>query len=229
MPANGDFIPDNICYSCGALTDIEINENVQYIGDSAFRSCASLKTVIFHSFSLNSIWTYAFQGCTSLEVINLPEGLTELGAYVFRDCPSLASISIPSTLTHCGDRPFWNNPNIKNLYLTDLSAFCHITYDTETWNSSTVIPNHIYLNGELLTKVVIPDTVTKIPCNAFNSDDITEIVIPDSVVLFRGNSFRWDNLSTIYFGGSEEEWAILYNAAGTPATSATIVFNYSGT
>lgn len=41
----------------------------------------------------------AFNGCSSMTSISIPEGLITIGSYAFRNCRSLKSITIPKSLT----------------------------------------------------------------------------------------------------------------------------------
>lgn len=225
---NGDCIPANICYSCGTLTEIVIKDNVKYVDGGAFYKCVSLSSISFEGSSLNRIYSSSFEGCSSLETVMLPEGLTDLGAYAFKGCAKLQNVGLPSTLVHCEDRPFVSSFKKENLYVSSLASLCNIAWDTEDYEGCVILANHLYLNGQLVTRVVLPDTVTRIPRRAFNTEDITEIVIPDSVVSIKADSLRWDKVTTIYYEGSIDNWSILYNGAGSPETTATIVCNYSG-
>ena len=55
----------------------------------------SLKTISLGEGKV--ITSFAFAGCTGVEAINLPEGVTEFGDYAFDGCTSLKTIDIPST------------------------------------------------------------------------------------------------------------------------------------
>ena len=46
---------------------------------------------------MTSISSYAFQDCTSLTSINLPESLTSIGQYAFSGCTSLKTINFKGT------------------------------------------------------------------------------------------------------------------------------------
>ena len=54
--------------------------------------------------TMPSTGTYAtaFYGCTGLETVALPDGLTEIAARAFSGCSKLASVRLPSTLTSIG-------------------------------------------------------------------------------------------------------------------------------
>ena len=79
---------------------------------------------------ITEIGLEAFENCTLLTSVNIPDGVTKIGSYAFMNCTMLTSVKIPDTVTE-----------IKN------SAF----------------------NGcESLTSVDIPDGVTKIDHDTFN-------------------------------------------------------------
>ena len=97
------------------ITKVIIPGCVGSIGRAAFRDCTALKEVDIktktdlddagYSFTFNGltqIEDQAFQCCTSLESINLPETLTYLGD-AFSYCTSLTAITLPSSLTTLGE------------------------------------------------------------------------------------------------------------------------------
>jgi hypothetical protein len=184
---NGSYVPANICYNCSALTDIEILSNVKSIRGYAFANCSNLINVYFDIETLTmNVWDdrYQFENCTSLETIVLPEGLTDISNYAFEGCSKLKNITIPASVVLIEDRPFWSCYSIENIYISSIEAYCKIRYESEDQAMSHPMyyAEHIYLNGELITELVLPDTVTKIPRYAFSSVDIKKIVIPDSVI-----------------------------------------------
>ena len=48
---------------------------------------------------VTSIGGYAFDGCSSLTIITIPEGVTSIGRNAFYNCKSLTSITIPEGVT----------------------------------------------------------------------------------------------------------------------------------
>ena len=53
-----------------------------------------------------AIQTAAFQGCSLLKSVTLPEGLTRIDQDAFKDCSSLTFVSLPSTVASAGDGAF---------------------------------------------------------------------------------------------------------------------------
>ena len=83
----------------GTITDAEDGSyTVTAIGESAFESCAGLKSIVLPD-GLTGINYKAFYNCTGLQSIHIPESVTFIGASAFRYCSSITSIVIPSGIT----------------------------------------------------------------------------------------------------------------------------------
>ncbi|MBE6601121.1 MAG: leucine-rich repeat domain-containing protein [Ruminococcaceae bacterium] len=94
-------------------------------------------------------------------------------------------------------------------------------------DSVTSIDEYIFLGGHSLTNVTIPDSVKSIGMYAFmGCTNLASITIPDSVTSIREGAFvRCGNLRTVYYIGTAEDWSNIninsYNNANTSLTSAT--------
>ncbi len=119
-----NFIYEGIKYNVTSTTDktVEVTKNpgvsgaiiipasvtyssktytVTTIGSHAFNGCSSLRSVTIPE-SVTSIAGSAFHGCSTLASITLPENLTTIGNWAFRGCSSLTSITIPDGVTAIG-------------------------------------------------------------------------------------------------------------------------------
>ena len=93
---------------CAALTSITVDVNNTHYS-SAGNCLIEISTgkllkgfstsVIPTDGSVTVICGYAFQACSSLTNLVIPEGVTNIEAYAFKDCTALTSLSLPSTLT----------------------------------------------------------------------------------------------------------------------------------
>ena len=81
--------------------------SVTSIEEGAFESCSNL-TIITIPESVMSIGEGAFHNCSSLTSITIPEGsqLTSIVNHAFFDCSSLTSITIPESVTSIGEWAF---------------------------------------------------------------------------------------------------------------------------
>ena len=181
---------------------------VTQIGYGAFRNYTSLVTVEIPE-TVTSIGEEAFANCTSLAEVEIADGVQSIGSTAFRNCPSLAEIDIPVSVTSIGGGAFANcssltainvsedNKNytsvdglVFNKDKTSIIAYpggIEGTYDIP--DSVTSMGNDAF-RGCSLTKITIPDSITKISSGAFShSYSLEEIVIPETVTEIGGSAF----------------------------------------
>jgi hypothetical protein len=117
------------CSNLRAVTlDTAVDSNHKYkletIGTNAFEYCSALKQ-IFIPDSVTSIPNNAFKGCASLEVAVMGYGIPRnsvsgsIGANAFEDCTSLTYFYIPETVTSVGANAFNNCSSLESLYIDD--------------------------------------------------------------------------------------------------------------
>jgi len=118
-------------YHCDSLESVKIPASVTsidgYLSAEAnhcggFGTCKKLKTVYFEEGSkLVTLGQSAFGACSSLESINLPDSLTEIGSFAFNKC-GLREIVIPDSVVSIGDRSFGYCPLDKITIGSGLSS-----------------------------------------------------------------------------------------------------------
>ena len=169
---------------------------------------------------ITTIGSYAFCGCYYLHVIDIPEGLAEIGTTAFGNCWHLRSVTIPASVTKLAgayndedwydsrSNCFYECYNLENVYINDLSAWIHIYDEIDngsdlpeaewSYNPFTT-PYDLYLNGELVTNLMIPDGLTRINQTAFrNCSSLTSVTIPDGVTSIGKKAFSGcNNLASI--------------------------------
>ena len=80
-------------------------KKITEIGYNAFENCTSLTSVTIPD-GVTSIGVEAFNRCTSLMDIVLPDSLTNIGNGAFANCTSLKSVTIPAGVTNIGEYAF---------------------------------------------------------------------------------------------------------------------------
>lgn len=111
-----------------------------------------------------------------------PEGerVTAIGKDAFWLHGQLESITIPSSVESIGSTAFAGCDNLKRVNVSDISAWCRINF--EYASNPLAYADNLYLNGELITELLIPDGVTNIAKYAFSGcTGLTNIIIPNSV------------------------------------------------
>ena len=136
------------------IMTVTLSEVVASIGDYAFRGCCLTDITIPKNSKLTSIGNGAFESCTSLITITIPEGVTSIGKSAFDGCSSLTSSTIPEGVTSIGYGTF---------------RYCSLT-DITIPEGVTSIEKYAFYGCSSLTAItchaVIPPTIEN--SNTFN-------------------------------------------------------------
>ena len=107
----------------GSATELTIlstieGKKVTSIGDRAFDHCTNLESINIPE-SVKNIGDYAFWVCTSLKSIEIPKSVTEIGYSTFAHCTSLESVILPDGLISIGGYAFSDCTSLENLRIPD--------------------------------------------------------------------------------------------------------------
>ena len=182
----GEFAFDG----CEALTSIEIPNSVTSIGRHAFDGCKALTSIEIPD-SVTEIGDDAFDGCSALTSINIPDSVTKIGDYAFSECEALTSVTIPNSVTEIGDDAFEGCEALEKVEFASIESLCSISFNGGYSNPLELAP-HLYINGQEVTNLIIPNGVTRIGDGAFcGCEALTSIKIPDSVTTIGEEAFSY--------------------------------------
>ncbi len=135
---------------------------------------------------VTEIKDYAFDGCTSLESVTIPDNVTTIGKYAFYECTNLESVTIPDSVTSIGGGAFSGCTSLESITV-DLNNKNYSIQDGILYNKNKTIL--IQCPGAK-TSVNIPDSVTSIGWGAFyGCTNLTSITIPDGVTSIGERAF----------------------------------------
>lgn len=115
LPDNEEEIGETMFGLCNNLKNIEMSR-VQTIRFDAFEGCSSLETLQL-PYGITCIEDAVFANCFNLKDIEIPGSVTTINNMAFVNCRSLTSISIPDNVTSIGEFAFNGCSNLKSLYL----------------------------------------------------------------------------------------------------------------
>ncbi len=225
IPEGVTSIGEMAFYRCSSLTTIEFPNSIEKIDDFVVNDCDLLKyteygnclylgnkenpylllarakdTSITEATISNDtkILMYgAFDGCTSLASINIPEGVIDIGSWAFNDCESITSMSIPNGVKTIGYCAFGD---------------CRSLISVSIPNSVTIIEEAAFEYCTSLPSLVIPSSVTTIEIGAINNCDSLTIYCEASSKPVDWSDDWYFDQRPVYWGG---QWSYV-NGVPTP-------------
>lgn len=182
------------------LTSVKIPSTVTTVGPRAFYSANKLKNVTFAGGSkIETIGEYAFNHCTALASVSLPNSLKKLENGCFSSCPALTGIAVPSSVTEFGDFVFAGS-GLTEITLPDsIQKMGMATFRSCTKLTSVKMPKNLSSLGtctfedcSVLTKADFPDGIklSYVPEDTFfNCKAIENIYLPAAIAETRACSF----------------------------------------
>lgn len=113
---------------------IDYNEktyNVTGIGANAFQDCSELESITIPN-SVTSIGKYAFEDCGSLTSISIGKNVSSIGYYAFSGCSGITSMIIPNSVISIGNHAFTDCTSLKDLYIEDGEKTLSVVYNVSS-------------------------------------------------------------------------------------------------
>ncbi len=101
-------------------------------------------------FQVTAIGDNAFNFCSGLTSVTIPDSVTVIGEYAFYCCGGLTSVTIPGSVTVIGDEAFGHCGSLTSVTIQD---------------GVTGIGDQVFYSCDKLTSITIPDSLTEIGNN----------------------------------------------------------------
>jgi len=151
-------------------------EDVTSIGYSAFENCTRLTSVTIPN-NVTNIGIHAFSGCTGLTSVTIPNSVTSIGTGAFSGCTGLTSVTIGSGVTSIGEEAFRYCTSLTNITIP---------------NNVKSIGNSAFKECRNLTSITIPNSVTSIGQGAFYyCTGLTSVTIGSGVTSIGQSAFNY--------------------------------------
>ena len=188
------------------ITNGENTYTVTSIGDDAFERCSGLTSVTIPD-SVTSIGDFAFSRCSGLTSVTIPDSVTSIGNYAFSYCTDLTSVTIPGSVTSIGKGTFAECLGLTSVHIPD---------------GVTSIGNGAFSYCMDLTSVTIPGSVTSIGDRAFgNCTKLTSVTFAganppsfDPTAFDYCNNLQTISLSADMTQAQQDSWTSALELAG---------------
>ena len=141
----------------------------------AFENCSGLTSITIPD-SVTSIGKDAFNGCTGLTSVTIGSGVTSIGDHAFHNCKELINITIPDSVTSIGKEAFSGCTGLTSVTIGD---------------GVTSIGEWAFSGCSSLTSVTIPESVTSIGKVAFyGCTGLTSVTIGSGVTRIGESAFN---------------------------------------
>ena len=87
--------------------------------------------------------------------------VTSIGESAFYNCSDLTSVTIPNSVTSIGSHAFDYCLDLTSVLISDIKTWCNIDFFDSSSNP-LYYAHHLYLDGEEITELIIPSSVTSI-------------------------------------------------------------------
>lgn len=206
LPSTLKTIGNIAFFGCTQLVDIVIPESVTEIGYRALYNTGyynDSKNWVggalyagLHLIKVNN--TYFTDSITDFTV---KTGILTIGDYAFEGCTGINKVSIPDSVKTIGRDAFSGCVNLKEVeYHGSVSDWFAITF-VSTLSSPMYYATHMSILGEINSELVLPDNITSIPAGTFKGNtNITKVTIPAKVTSIGDEAFMGCiNLKEIVF------------------------------
>lgn len=197
LPSSLRLLSKAVFQDMPCLEKLTIRDGVAELSDSCFRGCAELREIVFPAAmerlnqncflcatSLEHVYipcvkyidAQVFDGCISLQSVELGEGCVAVGDSCFFACKALTDVKLPGTLRTLGVGAFEGCTSLQSIEIPEkvktlsqsLFEDCESLETVVLHEGLTKIESGCFANCRALKHIIVPDSVSKIDPTAFS-------------------------------------------------------------
>jgi hypothetical protein len=169
-----------------------VTYNVSIIGPYAFQNCTNLNSVTIPN-SVTVIDSEAFEECSSLTSVTIPNSVTTIGDFAFSGCAGFTSLTIPNSVTTIGWYAFGGCVNLASVTIG---------------NSVVSISSHAFSYCPNLTDVIcLAETIPTADSDIFQESNIEKVTlhVPAASISAYQATEPWKNFKEIVALSTQEK------------------------
>ncbi len=222
LPDSVTTIGEKAFYGCTGLKSISLGKGVSEIGAAAFAQCSNLENItvdpentnyrgvnncliqnkslvlgcktseIPTDGSVTGIGAYAFEGCSGLTELTIPDQILTIGKGAFRDCNNLKTVRLGNGVQIVGERAFEE---------------CDVLSQVDFGQSVHTIEGWGFAYNHQLTRVELPASLRYLGEEAFsNSTGLVFLSFQEGIESIGKNCFAFsENLESLHLPDSLQE------------------------
>lgn len=157
---------------------------------------------IFIAKTVTKLNGYSFRELRGLEVVTIPNSVTNIGAYTFYGIYfGNLTVILPSSVTTLG---------------SDAFAYCYCLENVILSKNITTVANAFYQDRKLCSELIIPKEITVIPAGMANGCSFERVIVLGAITAINNNSFSGN------YNCKEYDFS---RCTSVPTLASTSIFN----